>query len=590
MPSLTSLLKSFIRTTLLLAGSILLNGVLLGPAAAGQAQYVIGISVDGGGASYIQNLINQGLLPNFKRFQTQGAWTNNARNDYDITVTLPNHVSMVTGRGVYGVAGNGHMWTSNSDPSSDPVAATYSIQNNKGTYVYGVFDVVHDNGLRTALYVTKTKFSLFDHSYNNGNGAVDNIGSDNGLNKIDSYVYNSSSSAISTSLVNTMKATPFNYVLLHFTDGDTAGHTYGWGSTAYNNALIAVDSYLGHIFDLVTGTPALQGKTDIILTADHGGNGTNHADITDRLNYTIPFYVWGPDAQAGTDLYTLNQSTRADPGTTRPAYTISVQPIRNGELANLALNILELGIVPDSTINALQNLAITSPNATGECGSDNGRILTAEPVNLCNAGISSAVGGSGPWAWTCTDGGVGVSCSASILSLPVITTISPLPSGTVGVYYSRNLEATGGEIPYIWSLVSGSLPPGLSMQSGVISGTPTVGGTSGFTARVTDAAGSIAEKSLSLSVIATPLQITTGSSLPNATKKVAYSVQLIASGGTTPYVWSIASGKLPPGLSLNSTTGVINGKASKAGVSTFTIKVTDAQKNTVTRSFSLTVK
>ena len=432
MSSLTLWYRSFIRIALVLVGSILLTGVMR-PAAAGEAQYVIEISVDGGGSSYIQNLINQGLLPNFKRFQTQGTWTNNARNDYDITVTLPNHVTMVTGRGIYGVASNGHMWTSNTDPSSDPAAATYSIQNNKGSYVYGVFDVAHDNGLRTALYATKTKFSLFDHSYNNGNGAINSIAPGNGLNKIDAYVYNSSSSALSTNFVNTMKTTPFNYALVHFTDGDSAGHTYGWGSTVYNNALIAVDSYLGRIFDLVTSTPALQGKTDIILTADHGGNGTNHADNTDRLNYTIPFYVWGPDAQAGTDLYNLNQSTRTDPGTARPAYTAPVQPIRNGELANLALDILELGAVPGSTINASQNLAITSLNASGECGSDDGKILTAEPVNLCNTGVASAVSGSGPWEWTCTDGGSSVSCSADILTLPVITTASPLPSGTVGV-------------------------------------------------------------------------------------------------------------------------------------------------------------
>lgn len=589
MSSISSWFRPFIWITLILTGSILLDGVMR-PVLAGQAEYVIEVSVDGGGASYIQSLINQGVLPNFKRFQTQGAWTNNARNDYDITVTLPNHTSMVTGRGVYGVAGNGHMWTSNTDPSSDPAAPAYSIQNNKGSYVYGIFDVVHDNGLRTALYATKTKFSLFDHSYNNGNGAVDSTGTDNGLNKIDAYVYNSSSSAISTSFVNTMKTTPFNYALLHFTDGDTAGHTYGWGSTAYNNALIAVDSYLGRIFDLVTGTPALQGKTDIILTADHGGNGTNHADITDRLNYTIPFYVWGPDAQAGTDLYTLNQSTRADPGTTRPTYTAAVQPIRNGELANLALDILELGIVPGSTINASQNLAITSLNASGECGSDNGKTLTAEPVNLCNTGIASAVGGFGPWAWTCTDGGVSVSCSAGISTLPVITTASPLPSGAVGVYYDRNLEVSGGVTPYIWSLVNGSLPLGLSMSSGVISGTPTVGGTSDFTVRVTDAAGSIADKPLRLAIIATTFQITTESPLPPATRKAAYSAPLIATGGTTPYTWSIASGKLPPGLSLNSTSGVINGKASKAGISIFTVKVADSKKTTATKSFSIAVK
>lgn len=254
----TSLIRAFIS---LLCSTLLSGGVA--PAAAGEAQYVIEISVDGGGSSYIQSLIDIGDLPNFKRFQTQGAWTNNARNDYDVTVTLPNHVTMVTGRGVKGVAGTGHMWTSNTDPSADPAALTYSIQNNKGAYVSSVFDVVHDNGLRSALYATKSKFSLFDHSYNNGNGAPDNTGPDNGPNKIDVYVNSAGSSSVTDSFVATMKSTPFNYALLHYTDGDTAGHASGWGSAAYNNALVAVDGYLGRIFELVTSTPALQGKTDI---------------------------------------------------------------------------------------------------------------------------------------------------------------------------------------------------------------------------------------------------------------------------------------------------------------------------------------
>jgi hypothetical protein len=580
---------SFRRTIIILVCSTLLIGVLT-PAAAEEAQYVIEISVDGGGSSYIQTLIDQRKLPNFKRFQTEGAWTNNARNDYDITVTLPNHVSMVAGRGIYGIAGNGHMWSSNTDPSSDPSAPTYSIQNNMGSYVYGVFDVSHDNGLRTALYATKTKFSLFDHSYNNGNGEPDITGPDNGPNKIDAYVYNASSATITNDLVTAMKTNPFNYVLVHFNDGDTAGHASGWGSTAYNNALVAIDGYLGLIFDLVTSTPILQGKTEIILTADHGGKGKDHSLNSEPLNYTIPFYVWGPDAQAGSDLYDLNQSTRLNPGMTRPPYTDSVQPIRNSELANLALSILGLSEVPGSTINESQDLAITSASAYGECGADNGMALTSAPVNLCNFGVSSAVGGMGPWYWTCTNGGNKVYCNATVLTSLVITSTSPLPSGTVGIYYSNILEATGGLTPYTWSLVSGSLPPGLGMSStGVITGTPTVGGTFNFTAGVIDATGSSSGKEFSL-IITVPLQITTTSPLPVATKKVAYSVKLVATGGSTPYTWTIASGRLPSGLSLNSTTGVISGKASKVGASTFTVKVTDAIGKIASKVLLLTVK
>jgi hypothetical protein len=54
------------------------------------------------------------------------------------------------------------------------------------------------------------------------------------------------------------------------------------------------------------------------------------------------------------------------------------------------------------------------------------------------------------------------------------------------------------------------------------------------------------------------LAITTAS-LPNAVVGTAYSTTLAASGGTTPYAWSILSGALPAGLSLNASTGVISG-------------------------------
>ncbi len=316
--------------------------------------YVINISVDGLGSSYLQSLVDASQVPNFQRFQLEGAWTNNARNDYDITVTLPNHVTMVTGRGIQGTTG--HNWTSNSDP-----AANQTLHTNKGSYVASVFDVAHDSGLRTGMFATKTKFSLFNTSYNATNGAVDATGADDGRDKLDVYTYNSSSSVLTTALVSAMNSDPFHYSFVHFTDGDTAGHSSGWGSTAYNNAIKAVDGYLGSIFNLVETNPALQGHTTIILTADHGGSGYDHSNASDPLNYTIPFYVWGLDVPAGVDLYAINASTRLNPGTGRPNYAAAVQPIRNGELANLSLDLLGLEPVTGSTLNSTQNLAVPEP-------------------------------------------------------------------------------------------------------------------------------------------------------------------------------------------------------------------------------------
>src|SRR5688572_13963446 len=130
-----------------------------------------------------------------------------------------------------------------------------------------------------------------------------------------------------------------------------------------------------------------------------------------------------------------------------------------------------------------------------------------------------------------------------------ITTNSPLPDGVVATAYSQTLAATGGTGPRTWTVVSGSLPAGLTLSTaGVISGTPTTAGTSNFRIRVV--AVTLHEKDFVLR-INTPVTITTASPMPNATEDTNYSQTLTASGGTAPYNWSIVSGSLPSGLSLN---------------------------------------
>ena len=89
-------------------------------------------------------------------------------------------------------------------------------------------------------------------------------------------------------------------------------------------------------------------------------------------------------------------------------------------------------------------------------------------------------------------------------------------------------------------------------------------------------------------VINTPPSIST-SSLTNGTVGTAYSQTLTATGGTTPYTWTIASGTLPAGLTLSSN-GVISGTPTTAGGPTaITFKVTDANNLNATQSLSITI-
>lgn len=77
--------------------------------------------------------------------------------------------------------------------------------------------------------------------------------------------------------------------------------------------------------------------------------------------------------------------------------------------------------------------------------------------------------------------------------------------------------------------------------------------------------------------------------LPNGTVGIPYSTLLLASGGVMPYTWAMIAGSLPAGLVLNSTTGEISGTPTTAGISTFTVQVTDAHSVTATKVFTLTI-
>ncbi len=317
------------------------------------AEYVVAVSVDGLGSGYMQALVDAGKLPHFKLLEMQAAGTTNARNDYDITVTLPNHATMLTSRPIKGA--NGHGWTSNTDP-----ARGVTIHSNKGAYVASVFDVAHDHGKRTGLWATKSKFSLFQTSYDAVHGAPATTGIDQGRSKLDVFVCDNQSPALTANFVRSMTANPCQFALVHFTETDNTGHGSGWGSEAYNTSLITLDGCLGQIMDLISTNPALKGRTDLIVTADHGGKNKNHSQADEPAIYTIPFFVWGAGVTHG-DLYAWNSGTRHDPAGARPTYDGALQPVRSGEVGNLALHLLGLGPIPGSSLNVKQDLQICQP-------------------------------------------------------------------------------------------------------------------------------------------------------------------------------------------------------------------------------------
>jgi Putative Ig domain len=186
--------------------------------------------------------------------------------------------------------------------------------------------------------------------------------------------------------------------------------------------------------------------------------------------------------------------------------------------------------------------------------------------------------------------------SITVSATTLTVTTNSLPSGVINNSYSATLAASGGAGAYTWSLTSGSLPTNLTFNSnGTITGTPTVTGSFPITVKVTDSETPTAHTaSANLTLVvnnSAPLQITT-SGLPGGVVSIQYSTSayLSATGGVQPYSWSY-TGSLPPGLTLNASTGQITGTPTSTGTFNFTAKVTDSSGPTqsVTANLSITI-
>jgi hypothetical protein len=349
--------------------SVVLLLLLLGRRAQAGIQHVISISVDGLRGDFIQYFLDTepANFPNFKRLRDRSAYTYNARTDFSQTITIPDHLSMFTGRPVHTNGGLPlsvtHGMTSDAPAAADTVHVYASASgNNSGPYKASIFDMVHDRGLSTALYLGKTRLQVCERSWNAANGAADITGSDNGKNKLD-YVSvveaQGTNGAATTTFVNDLVAristgTIKNYTHLHIADVDYAGHASSWSTTVggtYRAGVITADGWIGQLLNAIDANASLNGKVAVLLTADHGGGTpSNHHTTFDNItNYTIPFFLWAPGITAGSDLYTWFDN-RFNPGVSRPTETAAAQPIRNGDIANLAATLVGVPYVTGSSL------------------------------------------------------------------------------------------------------------------------------------------------------------------------------------------------------------------------------------------------
>ena len=214
-------------------------------------------------------------------------------------------------------------------------------------------------------------------------------------------------------------------------------------------------------------------------------------------------------------------------------------------------------------------------------------VISGIPTTVGGFPITIQVSDSSPGSLQQT---VNYTCNIFITNQLTITALCPALSGTPNTPYSFAITVIGGTAPYTWSLTSGPLPPGLGIDSktGIISGTPTTSGTYPITVTVTDsgksgpAKGPLSATYTCSIVIATQLTLTALCPAASGTPGVPYSFPISVAGGNAPYTWAFVNSTPPPGLNLNTQTGVLSGTPTALGTFPITVRVTDSGTQTTT--------
>ncbi|HEX3462175.1 MAG TPA: putative Ig domain-containing protein, partial [Acidimicrobiales bacterium] len=409
----------------------------------------------------------------------------------------------------------------------------------------------------------------------------------------------------------------------------TGGSTpYAWSVTAGS---LPVGLTLDGATGVISGTPTSPGPSTFTLTLTDAGNQTASQAYTVGIlatpsitTATLPNgevgagysqtlagtggstpYAWSVTAGSLPAGLTLDGATGIVSGSPTASGSATFTVTLTDANSQTANKIYTLGIVagPSITTTSLPagEVGVPYSQTLGGAGGTGpytwsvtaGSLPAGLSLNSTTGALSGTPTGSGPTTFTITltDGSGKTSTrsySPTFLAGPSIITTS-LPSSEVGVPYSQTVVGTGGSAPYVWSVTTGSLPAGLTLDgaTGIISGTPTSSGSPTFTVTLTDANGKTATQAYTLKVPAAP-SIATGT-LPGGGVGAAYNQTLTGTGGTGPYRWSVSAGSLPPGLTLNGVTGVISGTPTTLGSYAFTITLTDGSGKTISRAYSLTV-
>jgi predicted AlkP superfamily pyrophosphatase or phosphodiesterase len=208
--------------------------------------------------------------PTLQRLMREGSFTLSASTIHP-SKTLPSHTSMLTGQGP---EQHGVLW------NTPATARTNSID------LPNIFSVARANGYSTAAFFSKAKFQplqlrgTLDYSQAPG-GLAGRWSSERTISDVAKYLDG---------------ARP-NVLFVHLTDPDTAGHRDGWMTREYGQAVLAADTAVNRLIGISERAYGA-GNFSLIVTADHGGHGTNHGS-SDPRDVTIPWIAWGKGVKPG---------------------------------------------------------------------------------------------------------------------------------------------------------------------------------------------------------------------------------------------------------------------------------------------------
>ena len=247
------------------------------PAAARQpaqsvSRHVVVVSIDG----LRPDAIAAYEAATLQRLVREGSYTLSART-IDPSRTLPSHTSMLTGQPP---ARHGVLWNNVATADTDSIN------------VPNMFGVARAHGYSTAAFFSKAKFQPLQVE-----GTLDFSQAPGGL-----FGRWSSARAVSDVAEYLEHARP-NVLFVHLTDPDAAGHRAGWMTVDYGRAVIEADRAVSRLISLAEQAYG-SGNFSLIVTADHGGHGTDHGS-NDPRDVTIPWIAWGQGVKPGP----LAQST-----------------------------------------------------------------------------------------------------------------------------------------------------------------------------------------------------------------------------------------------------------------------------------------